>query len=436
MRADFVGAEPPAPERLGLDFLDHWLHDPQWHVLPVASFPLQKHPIALAPGSAPTLRAALLDPARVHPLVYVSCGSGGDPLIDPYHLADMLAGTAVVLVATDPALDNECEWFLPHAFRCVGGAVRVYLPHPQIDSVNDARRHRYLPPHQIATLGSAVTAVLADSILRWAASNWQDTVTTVTDVQTRQRERRLAELRQQAEQQSGEQGEYIALLETDNTDLRRQIQRLHHAVQEAHTMCATDDDHVRRLCYERDLARTQAGQYKNQLDQRAAQQQHVQQLRDLPATLGEMLSLVEALFPTRVRVTARARASAVDAAIGATRDARVAWRMLHALATTLYELLFAEKPTANLLQTFRAHTGIELTLTEGELTKHSARLRDLRYDFDDTGQPIDITPHLKFGVRPPRLLRIHFAIDRDRRLLIIGHCGDHLETAGSRWNAA
>lgn len=44
---------------------------------------------------------------------------------------------------------------------------------------------------------------------------------------------------------------------------------------------------------------------------------------------------------------------------------------------------------------------------------------------DDRSRTIDITLHLTLGSRLPRQLRVHFAIDRERRLLIIGHCGDH-----------
>ena len=42
------------------------------------------------------------------------------------------------------------------------------------------------------------------------------------------------------------------------------------------------------------------------------------------------------------------------------------------------------------------------------------------------------TPHVKWGNEPPRLLRIHFFVDREQKSLVIGHCGDHLDTYGTR----
>jgi hypothetical protein len=45
---------------------------------------------------------------------------------------------------------------------------------------------------------------------------------------------------------------------------------------------------------------------------------------------------------------------------------------------------------------------------------------------------VGVVAHIKFGSKAPRLLRIHFALDRDSQRVIVGHCGDHLDTAGTR----
>jgi hypothetical protein len=34
---------------------------------------------------------------------------------------------------------------------------------------------------------------------------------------------------------------------------------------------------------------------------------------------------------------------------------------------------------------------------------------------------------VKYGNRAPKLLRVHYYPDRERRRIVIGHCGDHLE---------
>jgi hypothetical protein len=50
-------------------------------------------------------------------------------------------------------------------------------------------------------------------------------------------------------------------------------------------------------------------------------------------------------------------------------------------------------------------------------------LRKLVHD----GEEFDITPHIKFGTRKPKLLRLYFAICRDSQRLIVGYFGDHLD---------
>ena len=47
------------------------------------------------------------------------------------------------------------------------------------------------------------------------------------------------------------------------------------------------------------------------------------------------------------------------------------------------------------------------------------------------GKERDITPHVKAGNKA-RLLRVHFCVDQDEKQIIIGHCGDHLDTYGTR----
>jgi hypothetical protein len=45
---------------------------------------------------------------------------------------------------------------------------------------------------------------------------------------------------------------------------------------------------------------------------------------------------------------------------------------------------------------------------------------------------VDITPHVKFDNRKPKMLRLHFTVCRDTHRLVIGHFGDHLENYSSR----
>ena len=71
-------------------------------------------------------------------------------------------------------------------------------------------------------------------------------------------------------------------------------------------------------------------------------------------------------------------------------------------------------------------------MTEGKQTKNDknlVKLRKLKY----MGAEVDITLHVKYGSKAPKCLRVHFYADHERQMLVVGHCGDHLDTYGSQW---
>ena len=39
---------------------------------------------------------------------------------------------------------------------------------------------------------------------------------------------------------------------------------------------------------------------------------------------------------------------------------------------------------------------------------------------------------MKWGNRAPKLLRVQFYVDRQKGTLVIGYCGDHPDTYGTR----
>lgn len=76
-------------------------------------------------------------------------------------------------------------------------------------------------------------------------------------------------------------------------------------------------------------------------------------------------------------------------------------------------------------------TGFDVAFTESKATKASDRLLALR-TMEYEGEDVDLLWHVKWGTRPPRLLRVCYHPDPRRKLPVIGWFGDHLETAGTR----
>jgi hypothetical protein len=429
----YVGQDLPPPPPAAPPLVAAMLGSPEWSAAPVGGFVPSETPHYLEVGKGHQLLRAIGDPTRSQPIVYVSLAPGGEPLCDPFMLAQALAGAAVVVVADSPELDTELDWLFLEDFRCYGGAIRVYLPDAALDNPRDATRHRYLSPSVLAGLSPAeVVQTVARGVLSWNLAASGGRRLTVDEVQMHALERRLDALRSSTARDENDLREYAALLEQETAHLKTQLRALGAQSQQVaaeHARAAAEADAtIARLT--RELARVHAGARADTRTPRV--RPDLRALRELPGDLPAALDTICRVFPSRVRVTARARHSAETASMNVPREVRNVWRVLHALATTLYDLVFADIPIGDLPTRFRNLTGIELAITEGQQTKRDDRLMLLRRDVDDRGEPIDITPHLKLGDHPPRLLRVHFAIDRERRLLIIGHCGDHLDTFGTQ----
>ena len=77
-------------------------------------------------------------------------------------------------------------------------------------------------------------------------------------------------------------------------------------------------------------------------------------------------------------------------------------------------------------------SGFDAPLNEGTNTRNDRKLMALRR-IEFGGREYLIEPHLKYGNKDDeKSIRIYYAWDKDRRLLIIGHIGKHLDNATTR----
>ena len=150
----------------------------------------------------------------------------------------------------------------------------------------------------------------------------------------------------------------------------------------------------------------------------------ISSLEHIPTCLADELQLAERLWPSRIAVLPEAYASAR----GYPADLDEAWRMLSAMANTLWKLHFSEE-SVDISGEFYLRTKFKHALSESGFTKTNGglmRLRKRTY----MGREIDISPHVK-GKSGPRdeVFRIYYCPDAETRLLVIGHAGAHLPTS-------
>lgn len=402
-------------------------------------------PRVVAEQELDDFRPKLLAEARDCPVVWLALRRESEkPSIDPAVLSRALAGNAVVCV---PQTLDASEYFaktMPYRLSADDGMVRVYMPSIAASGTEDYRRHRFFLAEAVDDLGpDKVVELLAAALARRYSRRAATPAATVDDIaaaNTRdQLHARIASIPE------SEKPDWIGELETEieradslsraleeeNARLRAEAEQQDATYQESleHLQADIKAERYRRQEAER---RANAGGASSQMAPLA----DAVAVHGIPVeSLADALSLVCKVFPDRVRVCDEAMTSAARAGFNSARDQMpYALRMLWHLATTMYDLMFVAPPKHGTIeQAFRDRTGIDLAMTERKMTKSDSNLMKLRERTID-GVTLNCIPHLKSGSDPKTALRIHFdRLESDSgKRVFIGHCGDHLDTAGTR----
>lgn len=104
---------------------------------------------------------------------------------------------------------------------------------------------------------------------------------------------------------------------------------------------------------------------------------------------------------------------------------------LVSLYTVLWEMRFGPDGSASVSEEeFKVKSKFEVSFHESKPTNRNASLTNMRKCMYD-GVQLDVTPHIKGGSRRRGYLRIHFAFVPERQLIVVGHCGNHMQTSGT-----
>ena len=426
LQAGYIGQEPPEPIPTAPRIVSDVLNCKSW-AAHSGSEKLETIPFLLRDGNAKVLVLHLEDIKRTCPIVLVAKDfATGESLVDPRRLARLLAGAAVVWESESSWVDKELEQTLNRAFSCWNGMVRVYQSRVNLKSTSDSRRHRYFDKDDIETLGVAkVEELLVRGVVRRSRPTSFSGVATVEDVQAKQAQTRFAEELKRAVRGSQE---WTSLLEQEVERLTSSIKDKDAEIgllQEYGEDADELRDEVARLKYEHGQALGRAQEAESVRSALAAQAALLRNLDHLPSTVSEVAELIGKVYPDRIVFTDKALESTKDSSL---KNPTVAWACLRSMATVLYDLHFQQKlPFREVAQKFRDSTGFELAVGESETTKKRKKLGAMRRDYYK-GEEIDISPHVKHGTSPGNVLRVHYYVHPKDRLLVVGHCGDHLDT--------
>lgn len=154
----------------------------------------------------------------------------------------------------------------------------------------------------------------------------------------------------------------------------------------------------------------------------------IYKLEKFPGNTRESLNLAIAAFGDRIAASERALSSANSFS----GDPNEVFVILRAISQYIWPYYFENENTGDMVAYFKAQTGYELTFHESAMTQNDSDLMALR-EVEYNGKSYDISPHVKGRKRKVgEALRVHFCKLEDDQKVLIGYCGDHLETAGTR----
>jgi hypothetical protein len=422
MRPGHFGPEPVAPLPSSPRIIMTLLRSNYWRCMG-GSEELSTCARVLQVGQGHLFAQLIANDRRTCPIVLLSqIYPDKGSTLDGARLAKFLAGAAIVYQSESSEVDDELDNLLGEQFSCRRGAVRIYVPGLDFTRAGDERRHRFLLPRDIDDWGPDKTV---DIIVRGIArrSTRPKGVLTPLDVEAVNRQRRLVQLR--ANQNDASKDEWVPLLdmlEKENKDLQNDKTQIEADLQDR--IDSLQDD-VRRLQLDKEALKYRLEQANAATDQPDLKTV-LEKIKQLPRTLSEAVEVIAAIYPQRIAFTDRAVRSAREADFD---DVSTAWRGLWAMATTLYDVLF-EQNGGNKQKAFHDRSGFELAMTEGKQTNQDKRLKALRKD-SFMGCEIDITAHVKLDRDSTRAYFRAFQ-QNGTKLIVVGHIGNHLDTAGTR----
>ena len=373
-------------------------------------------------GEGKFLSERVISDDRFLPIIVVSRAANDNSYrIDTELLHSKLLGNANVYLLKNEASSQEFNYFAGSDFQCLSGSLRIYMPKVRRDRPSDSYRHRYYSERQLLENDSVSSEIIL-GLSRNARTFALNEIISIQDIISQNRKFRIHQLFANRKE---DQNEELALLWDEIEDLDKKLSESENLAQLYETEneeLKQENSNLRWKANQTESLRIENDDLKNRI-------QSFELLDHLPSNLSDVVDFMKNAYKDRLFFTDRAIKSSRE--YEHSNDVfRQSWEIFRSMAVVLYKLIFEDRP-GNLEDAFRNETGFELAMTEGRQTKKDANLMNLR-KVTYKEKEVDITPHIKYGNRHPHLLRIHFYPDMDIQLLVIGHCGGHLNNFSTR----
>lgn len=483
LRVGYIGPPPETPAQSTPTIIHHLLRDSRlecfYDIVKSFETPLK---IDDTKEHGELFARLLMHPQRTTPLVLMNLLPSVDgPAYpwDPHSLTKSCFGSATVVVPSSPLrvdgpfLSTMASHLGPNGWKYIGGisngGVRVYQPGVQSNLSMDSHRHRFFYPSQGPDVPRWIQEGIRNTLRATLDANNQ--VFTFDGVQraiAQAAEASRWEQLQERVKQAIAPGKGVAI-EQERDDLKRLVVALEEELQkQKQGVASLSDLEVKYARNEEELsaasqlldnASTQIDDLQHQLEkEKAARFESDQQAAVYKQLLDDKQGTHESrkglTIPTKlpsdpydaVEFLCKAlkpRVVILDTALASAREIpesrlQETWEYLVQLYEVLWPLHFneeTEQPSEvkahRIPAMFTAKTGIDYTVNESSSTNKDSDLKRQRQVSVD-GKEFDFSAHLKVGSKAKDALRIHFAVDEEKRRILVWHCGEHLETAGTR----
>lgn len=383
-----------------------------------------REPKEIDVGGGKELFERIISNERFLPAVVVSKSSSSETYnIDTKALHEQLLGNANVYLLSNSRAVSEFNYFSGQDLKCMEGSLRIYMPKVRLGHSSDPNRHRYYSERQLSendfeTIASEIIVGLSRNARAFTLND----IVSIQDVISQGRKHRLKQL---SSHYNINKEEELSLLWEEVEDLNNKISEYNSLI----SLYESENEELKQENSNLKWKASQAEELRSDNDELRNIMSSFESLDRLPSSLSEVVDFIERAYPSRIKFTERGRKSAQEYVHGGEVYPQ-AWQILRAMATVLHKLMF-EDQSNDLESLFKDQSGFDLAMTEGRQTKRNSSLMRLRKDSYDNKE-VDITPHVKYGNRTPSLLRVHFYPDNERQLLVIGHCGEHLDNFSTR----
>lgn len=361
---------------------------------------------------------------RKFPYVLISATPEGKYLVDPERTRSLLIGLAEV-VAIPPSADT---FFLSRAlgsqYAAWRGAINIIFPKVRFPDKSFVETRR-LRPEDISALldrgSSGETEILSMITHRTnLPMSWRSI--TLEAVQESILRRELT-ARMQDAKKSGDQSEYVRLLEENDVEQSKKINDLQATIEARDQELAAQQSTERRLRWDLEQATSvegSEGESDGGMDNDYATA--ILSVIDGDAAPAQSLRVVATLYRERLIVLQSAWRSAKESA-GFEEPQRL-FELLRKLATDYWQAMVDGKGDLEAKQVF----GNAFAARESETVESNAQACKLR-TFEYNGEPVLMLRHLKIGRKDSasKTIRVHFHWDAASSKVVVGHCGPHLD---------